>query len=126
MPLLFSYGTLQEHAVQLSTFGRRLDGHRDELVGFEPSLVAIEDPAVVTALGRTHHANVTCNGRHDGRVPGTVFEVTDAEIAAADTFEQPFAYKRIAATLASGKEAWVYVYAPSAPGERPTVRAWSA
>jgi hypothetical protein len=116
MPLLFSYGTLQEDAVQLSTFGRRLDGHRDELVGFEPSLVAIEDPAVVTALGRTHHANVTFNGRQESRVGGTMFDVTDREIAAADTFERPFAYTRIATTLASGKEAWVYVYAPSAPG----------
>ena len=26
MPFLFSYGTLQQEAVQLSTFGRRLDG----------------------------------------------------------------------------------------------------
>jgi hypothetical protein len=37
MPLLFSYGTLQEEKVQLSTFGRRLGGQRDELLGFEPS-----------------------------------------------------------------------------------------
>jgi len=115
MPLLFSYGTLQEHAVQLSTFGRLLDGHRDELVGFEPSQVKIEDPQVVTALGRTHHANVTFNGKRRDRVPGTVFEVTDAELAAADRFERPFAYTRIATTLASGKEAWVYVSAASAP-----------
>ena len=26
MPLLFSYGTLQQEEVQLATFGRRLDG----------------------------------------------------------------------------------------------------
>ena len=116
MPLLFSYGTLQEHAVQMSTFGRLLDGHRDELVGFEPSQVKIEVPQVVTALGRTHHANVTFSGKRRDRVPGTVFEVTDAELAAADTFERPFAYTRIATTLASGKEAWVYVSAVSAPG----------
>jgi gamma-glutamylcyclotransferase (GGCT)/AIG2-like uncharacterized protein YtfP len=45
-----------------------------------------------------------------------VFEVSEAELAAADRFEQPFAYTRIATTLASGKEAWVYVYAPPAPG----------
>lgn len=35
MPWLFSYGTLQQEAVQLSTVGRRLAGQADELVGFE-------------------------------------------------------------------------------------------
>ena len=44
MPQLFSYGTLQQEDVQLSTFGRLLQGRRDELPGFEPSLVRIEDP----------------------------------------------------------------------------------
>jgi len=109
MPLLFSYGTLQEDAVQLSAFGRRLEGERDELVGFEPSSVRITDPKVAAALGRTRHANVTFNGKQDSRVGGTVFDVSDAELAAADRFEAPFAYHRIEATLASGKRAWVYV-----------------
>ena len=118
MPLLFSYGTLQEESVQLSAFGRRLRGDRDALPGYEPSLVAIEDPQMVATLGRTHHANVTFNGRSDSRVSGTVFEVSDAELAAADRFEQPYAYTRITVRLASGKEAWVYVSAASAPGKR--------
>jgi gamma-glutamylcyclotransferase (GGCT)/AIG2-like uncharacterized protein YtfP len=61
-----------------------------------------------------HHASVTCNGRDDSRVSGTVFEITDVELAAADRYEQRAAYKRIAATLASGKQAWVYVDARSA------------
>ena len=63
----------------------------------------IEDPQVVAASGRTHHANVTFNGRSDSRVSGTVFEITDAELAAADEYEQLAAYKRVAAMLASGK-----------------------
>jgi hypothetical protein len=37
MPLLFSYGTLQQEDVQWSTFGRLLEGQRDELPGFERS-----------------------------------------------------------------------------------------
>ena len=49
---------------------------------------------------------------------GTVFEITDAELAAADRYEQLAAYKRVAAMLASGKQAWVYVDARSAPGAR--------
>jgi gamma-glutamylcyclotransferase (GGCT)/AIG2-like uncharacterized protein YtfP len=48
-------------------------------------------------------------------VSGTVFEITDAELAAADQYEQLAAYKRVAAMLASGKQAWVYVDARSAP-----------
>lgn len=109
MPLLFAYGTLQQEDVQFFTFGRRLEGRQDELPGFEPSLVPIEDPQLATAPGRTHHANVTFNGRNDSRVAGTVFEISDAELAAADGFEEPFAYKRIVVSLLSGREAWVYV-----------------
>jgi gamma-glutamylcyclotransferase (GGCT)/AIG2-like uncharacterized protein YtfP len=116
MPLLFSYGTLQQEDVQKSTFGRLLKGQRDELLEFEHSSVRIEDPQVVAASGRTHHANVTFNGRNDSRVGGTVFEITDDELAAADQYEQLAAYKRIPVTLASGKQAWVYLDARSAPG----------
>ena len=115
MPLVFSYGTLQQESVQLSTFGRLLQGKRDELAGFEPSLIRVEDPQVMAATGRTHHANVTFNGRNESRVSGTVFELTDAELAAADQYEQLAAYKRIAVMLTSGKRAWVYVDARSAP-----------
>src|SRR5260221_14666708 len=87
MPLLFSYGTLQKESVQLSTFGRLLEGQGDELPGFERSLVRIEDPQVVANSGKTHHANVTFSGRNGSRVSGTVFEITDAELAAADQYE---------------------------------------
>jgi len=120
MLLHFSYGTLQQEDVQLSTFGRLLQGQRDELLGFEQSLVRIEDPRVVATSGKTHHVNVTFNGRNDSRVSGTVYEITDAELAAADQYEQLAAYTRVAALLASGKQAWVYVNARTAPG------AWGA
>jgi gamma-glutamylcyclotransferase (GGCT)/AIG2-like uncharacterized protein YtfP len=109
MPLLFSYGTLQQDDVQLATFGRLLQGERDELPGYASSLVRIQDPYVVATSGKTHHPNLTFDGRLDSRVGGTVFEITDAELAAADHYEQLGRYKRIAVTLASGKEAWVYV-----------------
>ena len=110
MPLLFSYGTLQQDDVQLSTFGRRLAGHRDELVRFEPSSVPIEDPQVVATTGKTHHANVTFNGKEDSRVPGMVFEITDDELANVDAYEQAFLYQRVTTVLASGRHAWVYVH----------------
>ena len=114
MPLLFSYGTLQQDNVQLSTFGRLLRGQKDELVGFEQSLVLIEDAEVVATSGKTHHPIVKFNGRDDSRVSGTVFEITDDELARADQYEVA-AYKRVAASLASGRKAWVYVDARFAP-----------
>jgi hypothetical protein len=42
-----------------------------------------------------------------------VFELTDDELASVDEYEAPFRYARIAAMLASGKRAWVYVHAPA-------------
>lgn len=112
MPLLFSYGTLQQEDVQQATFGRRLHGSRDELPGFESALVRIEDPRTAAAIGRTHHANVVPNGRSGSRVPGTALEVSDAELAAADEYERPALYRRVEVTLASGRQAWVYVHTP--------------
>ena len=96
--------------MQLSTFGRRLSGLRDELVGFEPSFVRIEDPQVAAALGKTHHNNVKFNGNEDNRVPGMVFEITDAELASVDEYEAAFSYQRVTALLASGRQTWVYVW----------------
>jgi gamma-glutamylcyclotransferase (GGCT)/AIG2-like uncharacterized protein YtfP len=113
MPLLFSYGTLQQEEVQRSTFGRKLEGEKDLLLGYEPSLVKIPDPAVAARLGRTHHDNVQATGDEWSSVQGTVFEVTDEELAEADRFEAQFAYKRVMGAMASGKEAWLYVHQPA-------------
>jgi gamma-glutamylcyclotransferase (GGCT)/AIG2-like uncharacterized protein YtfP len=109
MPLLFSYGTLQQDDVQRSTFGRLLRGERDALPAFAPSLVAIEDARVARALGRTHHANATFTGRADTAVHGMVFEITEDELAAADEYERRADYIRLDVALASGRRAWVYV-----------------
>lgn len=111
MPLLFAYGSLQQPHVQLSTFGRRLTGEADELLGFERSRVHIDDPADAELLAQTHYANVRANGSEASRVSGTVFEVTDEELAAADAYELPAAYQRVLATLSSGRVAWVYIHA---------------
>lgn len=111
MPLLFSYGTLREEGVQLATFGRKLLGVEETLVGYEPSQVRIEDPAVATRLGRTHHANVRFTGGQDV-VPGLLLELTDAELARADEFESQYGYRRVGARLRSGREGWVYVHDP--------------
>jgi len=110
MPLLFSYGTLQQDDIQLATFGRLLNGYRAELVGFTPALVKIEDSELAARIGKTHHNDARRTGNASNRVAGMVFEVTDAELARCDDYEAEFAYDRVMAPLASGKEAWVYVY----------------
>ena len=110
MPRLFSYGTLQQEEVQLSTFGRKLDGQKDLIIGYEPSLVRIRDPVLATRLGKTHHDNITPTGDDWSNVQGTVFDVTEAELAMADAFEAQFSYKRVNVSLASGNDAWVYVH----------------
>jgi gamma-glutamylcyclotransferase (GGCT)/AIG2-like uncharacterized protein YtfP len=109
MPLLFSYGTLQEAEVQLAAFGRRLSGQRDELTGYARAKVRIDDPATAAALGRTHHENVVPSDEKS-RVSGTALDVTDAELVQADAYEAPYRYSRVNVQLASGREAWLYVH----------------
>jgi ABC-type amino acid transport substrate-binding protein len=62
MPLLFSYGTLQQEAVLLSTFGRLLAGKTNALAGYVQSMVKIEDADVVAKSGKTHHLIVAWTG----------------------------------------------------------------
>jgi hypothetical protein len=114
MPLLFSYGTLQQEDVQVSTFGRRLAGSKDAITGFEKVMVKIEDPRRAAEAARTHNANLVAGGK-DSRVEGTALEVTDAELAAADEYEKPDGYVRIVVALASGRQAWVYVDSRTVP-----------
>jgi gamma-glutamylcyclotransferase (GGCT)/AIG2-like uncharacterized protein YtfP len=106
---LFSYGTLQQDEVQLASFGRLLKGAPDALAGWRQEMVEITEPDVLATSGKTHHPIVLPGGRDD-RVAGTVFEITAEELAAADRYEVAD-YKRVAATLASGLTAWVYVKA---------------
>jgi gamma-glutamylcyclotransferase (GGCT)/AIG2-like uncharacterized protein YtfP len=110
MPLLFSYGTLQQEEVQLSTFGRKLAGEKDLITGYEPSLVKIADPEVAKRLRKLHHDNITKTGDDWSNVQGTVFEVTDEELTKSDAFEAQFGYERVSVSLASEKEAWVYLH----------------
>lgn len=114
MPLLFSYGTLQQANVQQATFGHELAGTADALIGYEQARVAIDNPEVVRTSGKTHHPIVRHTGEEAHQVQGTVFEVTEQELAHADQYEVA-AYKRVAAPLASGRMAWVYVDARYAP-----------
>jgi len=106
--LLFSYGTLQQENVQLSSFGRRLDGTPDSMPGYRNSMIEITDPEVIRTSGKRFHPIVEPSSNAADEVAGTVFRITAAELAAADAYEVSD-YKRTLARLKSGAEAWVYV-----------------
>jgi hypothetical protein len=108
--LLFSYGTLQLESVQLASFGRLLAGKRDAMPGFKKSFVEITDPDVLAKSGERFHPIVVPTDDLGEKVDGTVFEITAAELVAADQYEVSD-YKRVKVVLCSGLRAWVYVKA---------------
>jgi gamma-glutamylcyclotransferase (GGCT)/AIG2-like uncharacterized protein YtfP len=108
MENLFSYGTLQQENVQLSTFKRKLEGQPDFITGYKLSLLEIKDLNVIATSGKTHHPIVEYTGNASDTVAGTVFKVSKAELLQADSYEVSD-YKRVRALLKNGEETWVYV-----------------
>ena len=98
--LIFSYGTLQLEAVQLSTFGRLLSASADALGGYR-----------IKTSGLGIHPILLRSGHETDAVHGTVLEVTEDELAAADSYEVED-YQRVQVLLASGRSAWVYEARP--------------
>lgn len=107
MPLLFSYGTLQQEAVQRSTFGRAFVASSDTLPGYELATWVVQDPEFVALSGKAEHAIVRPSDNPTAGVPGTVLELTEEELALSDSYE-PEPYRRIRVALESGRQAWVY------------------
>ena len=105
---LFSYGTLQTEAVQLSTFGRKLKGSPDALVGYRLQMIQITDQEFVETSGAEYHRNLEFTGNTSDIVEGTVLFVTSQELEQSDAYE-PEGYKRVQVNLHSGVEAWVYL-----------------
>ena len=105
---LFSYGTLRQGAVQLATCGRLLEGVPDALCGYRLEPLAITDPQVVRLSGKAVHLIARETGDRADRIPGIVYRLTPAELAAADAYEVD-AYARVEVGLESGARAFVYV-----------------
>src|SRR5262249_10868462 len=110
---IFAYGTLQTLAVQRSTFGRRLSGKSDVLVGYLLRMIRIDDREFVAASGTADHRNLEFTGNDSDVVEGTVFTVTTSELEQADAYE-PAGYQRSLVQLRSGLNAWVYFLTPQA------------
>ncbi len=107
---LFSYGTLQQDAVQIETFGRLLVGEPDSLCGYNRGMIRITDPEVLATSGEQHHPIVEPSADPAAEVSGMVFQITAAELDSADAYETSD-YERIEVRLKSGRNAWVYVKA---------------
>jgi hypothetical protein len=94
--------------VQLHTFGRRLEGEPDAVVGYRVVEQLILDPEVVRISGMSAHPNLVPTGDPGDAVEGTLYFVSEAELASADGYEVDD-YARIEVPLKSGRTAWVYV-----------------
>lgn len=93
--------------VQLSSFGRLLNGQQDALTGYQLSQVEITDEAVLAQSEQRFHPVAIPSGDVEDMVGGVVFEITYDELLRADEYEVDD-YARVLATLASGKKAWIY------------------
>jgi Gamma-glutamyl cyclotransferase, AIG2-like len=105
---LFSYGTLQAEAVQLATFGRKLEGKPDILVGYSLAMIQIQDQNFVAINGAAPQRNLQFTGIASDLVEGTALSVTRKELEQADAYE-PAEYTRVLVQLKSGMNAWVYL-----------------
>jgi len=106
MEKIFSYGTLQYETVQLSLFGRKLQGTHDKLPGFILGTVEITDPTVIQLSGESVHKTLIETKNPKDQVEGIVFDITKEELLLSDRYEVD--YYRVAVVLTSGTKAWIY------------------
>jgi gamma-glutamylcyclotransferase (GGCT)/AIG2-like uncharacterized protein YtfP len=104
---LFSYGTLRLEDVQLATFGRKLEGKPDVLVGYRLVMITIKDEDFVEKSRSAEHRNLQFTGNSSDFVEGIVFSVTTEELESSDAYE-PEGYERVLVQLKSGTNAWIY------------------
>ncbi|MBT8183581.1 MAG: DUF4286 family protein [Eudoraea sp.] len=95
---LFTYGTLQEEAVQKELFDRKLEGEEDQLLGYTPS------DKLVAGL----YPSLSQTDRKEHSVKGLVFAISGSELLKTDAYEGE-GYVRKKVSLVSGKSAWVYL-----------------
>ena len=107
MEKLFSYGTLQYEAVQLDTFGRKLDGKKDKLFKHKIERVKIHDKSVVDSSGTDNHPIIRYTGKREDFVEGVLFEISYDELLLADKYEVD-EYTRKKVIFESGSDGWVY------------------
>ena len=105
--LLFSYGTLQDHAVQQACFGRLLSGEPDMIAGYRRSTITLEGDE---APGSVSYPILDPSSDPEELVAGAVLSLDRAELARADLYEGP-QYQRIRVATRAGRIVWVYIRA---------------
>ena len=95
-------------SVQKETFGRKLKGIKDSLIGYILSEVKINDAAVIKTSGTDIHPILKYTGKSTDLVGGTIFEITPLELSQADEYEVE-EYIRVEGEFSSGQKAWAYV-----------------
>jgi hypothetical protein len=105
---IFSYGTLRDPDVQQALYGRHVPEEADGLTGFVRSLIPITNEEVVRVSGATHHPVLRASGDAADRIAGAALLLTDEELRITDDYEGAD-YRRIDATLDSGRTAFLYV-----------------
>lgn len=96
---VFSYGYLQHREVQIATFGYELTGRKDSLPGYRRA---------ITESGGVLYYNIEPSSDPADAVSGTLFDITESDLAAADQYEKERGYQRVFVKLQSRVEAWVY------------------
>lgn len=96
--------------VQQETFGRRLCGKKDILLGYVISKIKITDQSVLARSGTEFHPILCFTGNNSDEVEGIIFEISKEELLQADAYEVD-AYKRAQANFKSGTIAWAYIAA---------------
>ena len=104
---LFAYGHLQSPEVQVSSFGRALDGAQDSMAGFRKHIVEITDPDLLAGGGKRFCPTLLPSDDPSDEVAGMRYAITDEELVAVDIYEA-CGYRREERTLKSGLAAWVY------------------
>jgi hypothetical protein len=92
--------------VQLATFGRELNGSPDSLMEFALSMLEITEPKVIATSGARHHPVLRRTGTDHDEVPGMVFDITAAELLAADAYEVDD-YERVQVRSKRGRDVFV-------------------
>lgn len=110
---LFSYGTLRQPEVQRAIFGREVAGRVDVLEGFAVRALTVTDPEVVALSGKSEHQVLRRTGDPADRIEGVIFDITEAELAAADAYEVED-YARVSTRSRGGVETFVYILAVDA------------
>lgn len=95
---LFSYGSLQDHEVQLALYHRKLIGFEAIVFGYKFSKEKIESRYPI--IYKTHDLK--------DRIRGTVYEISKNELLITDDYEGN-SYQRVQIQLESGSTAWCYV-----------------